>query len=95
MTFSDSLSIKDTLVWPGSIGAAMGSITDIEFARLRDLGYTGSLSEMRQVWLSDQIVDPQENYYSLRDLEFAYLRSLGYTGSLSDMRSQANTLYKD
>lgn len=95
LTIAENISIRDTLVWPGTIGAADGSIADIETARLRDLGYVGTLPDMRAAWLKDQIVDPSENYYSLRDLEFAYLRSLGYTGSLADMRAAAQVTYKD
>ena len=88
ITIADSLGIHDALL--GVVPSGEGSIYDIEGARLRALGYSGSLAEMLSKWYCDQLSLAYPQALSVQDLEYRYLTGLGYTGSIGEMRRDSN-----
>lgn len=90
ITVNDAVGLLDGILASAPPGTGLGSVTDVEFARLRTLGYTGDIDSMRYQWFIAQGGTPG---LSIMDLEFRYYRTLGFTGSLADMRLQASSNY--
>ena len=58
-----------------------GQLTDLEFASLRQAGYTGTISDMRH---AKRLFELTEEEGQINDLDFRQLGVLGFLGSLAD-----------